>query len=110
MKRLMLLLSAALAASVTVLASATDNTRAEERLRGCLSAGSINHPHTELLAAIVAVRALCGVEIKRVRTERVTRARKGLVGRQAERAERQAIRNLNDEIAVAIANFTGLRG
>ncbi|MCR2832327.1 hypothetical protein [Parerythrobacter lacustris] len=81
---------------------------AEQRLRGCLLAGASAAPRTGLEAAVIAVRSFCGTQIKRVREDRVRAATDGLKGDAAKAAEDRAIRVLNDEIALSIANFTGL--
>ncbi len=86
-----------------------DYAQAEKRLRSCLVAGSVNAPHASLAQAVPAVRALCAREIKTMRELRVTAATAGLDPRAAEQAEARAVRKLNEEIALAIANFTGLR-
>lgn len=81
---------------------------AQERLRGCLLTGSSAAPRTDLRAAILSVRAFCGPQINRVRDHRVAVATQGLQGEAAKTAKERTIRALNDEIAKAIANFTGL--
>ena len=83
--------------------------QAEARLRGCLQAGAAGAPWTGLREALVAVRTLCTPQIERVRANRVAAATQGLTEEDAARAEKRATRELNDEIALAIANFTGLR-
>ncbi len=83
--------------------------QAETRLRGCLQAGASGAPRTGLREAVVAIRALCAPQIRRVKANRVAAATAGLGGSEAQRAEARAIHQLNDEIARAIANFTGLR-
>ncbi len=83
--------------------------QAETRLRGCLQSGSAGAPRTGLRAAVVAVRALCKPQIDRVADDRVASATTGLTGDAAEQAKQCAVRQLNDEIALAIANFTGLK-
>ncbi|MEL7720871.1 hypothetical protein AAG604_15920 [Citromicrobium bathyomarinum] len=83
--------------------------QAETRLRGCLQAGAGGAPRTGLRAAVVAVRALCKPQIDRVADNRIADATQGLTGDEAEQARQSAILQLNDEIARAIANFTGLR-
>jgi len=83
--------------------------QAETRLRGCLQAGAAGAPRTGLRDAVVATRAFCAPQIRRVRANRLAAATQGLTGEAAERAARQATQELNDEIALAIANFTGLR-
>ncbi|MGB7373592.1 hypothetical protein [Pontixanthobacter sp.] len=81
---------------------------AAARLNGCLLAGSSGAPRTNLREAVISVRSFCAPQIKRVRTQRVEAATKGLSEEAGKAAEDQAIRALNDEIALAIANFTGL--
>ena len=81
---------------------------AEQRLRGCLLAGASAAPRTGLTEAVVAVRSFCTPQIKRVRNHRVAAATGGLKGEARKSAEDRAIRALNDEIALAISNFTGL--
>ena len=98
-----------LALALTVPATAQEvltPEQAETRLRGCLQAGAAGAPRTGLRDAVVATRALCAPQIKRVRAAAATQ---GLTDEAAERAEQQATLELNDEIALAIANFTGLR-
>jgi len=81
----------------------------ESRLHGCLLAGSSAVPATAgLREAIITVRAYCGAQLGRVRDLRVRAATAGLHGEQADAAKDQAIRAFNDEVARAIANFTGL--
>ena len=81
---------------------------AESRLRGCLLAGSSAAPQTGLPEAVVSVRAFCGTQIARVRDNRVAAATRGLTGQAEQDAKTAAIAALNDEIARAVANFTGL--
>ena len=103
-----LMLVAAL--SVAAPAAAADDAAelAESRLRGCLLAGSSAAPQSGLREAIISVRSFCAPQIKRVQADRVKAAASGLSGGARKAAEDQAIRALNDEIALAIANFTGL--
>ena len=96
-----------LAAPLSAQPAGTDYDLAESRLRGCLLAGASAAP-SELRAAIVSVRSFCTPQISRVQGYRVTAATKGLAGQAAREAEARAVRALNDEIALAIANFTGL--
>ena len=101
-----------LALALTVPATAQEvltPEQAETRLRGCLQAGAAGAPRTGLRDAVVATRALCAPQIKRVQANRTAAATQGLTGNAAKRAEQQATLELNDEIALAIANFTGLR-
>lgn len=105
------LLAGALALAIVAPVAAQENVPpdiAESRLRGCLLAGSSAAPGTNLRDAIVSVRSFCATHIKRVREDRVEAATAGLSGAAAENAEDSATRALNDEIALAIANFTGL--
>lgn len=105
-----LILAGLLAA--TPLPVATEETPsadlAESRLRGCLLAGSRATDQSDLRAAVVQMRALCGAQIARVRDRRVADATRGLKGDEAEAAEARAVRALNDEIARTIASMTGL--
>ena len=82
--------------------------QAERRLNACLKAGAAGAPRTSLVEAVVALRALCGAQIGRVKDHRVAAATRGLEGTARDEAEDQAIRALNDEIARVIANLTGL--
>ena len=105
-------LSILLALTLTVPATAQETLspeQAEARLRGCLQAGAAGAPRTGLREAVVAVRTLCPPQIRWVRVNRVAAATQGLTEEDAARAEKRATRELNDEIALAIANFTGLR-
>jgi hypothetical protein len=82
---------------------------AEARLRGCLLAGASSaEPASGLQATVIRVRAYCGAQITRVRDQRVAAATAGLRGSDAKAARDRAIRTLNDEIAHAVANFSGL--
>ena len=82
--------------------------QAEARLRGCLLAGATSAPRTDLRTAVVATRVFCRPQIARVEAQRRDAATDGLTGSEARAASDRAIRALNDEIARAIANFTGL--
>ena len=88
--------------------AASPEADAERTLRGCLTAGSSGAPRTSLEHAIIAIRALCGPQIGDLREIRVRRATAELEGQAAEDAEKRTIRQLNDEIAYAVANLTGL--
>ena len=81
---------------------------AESRLRGCLLAGASGTGQTQLQAAVIQARAYCGAQINRVQAQRIAAATEGLKGDAAETAKTRAIRALNDEIAHAVANFSGL--
>jgi hypothetical protein len=116
-----LLLGAALAVGSAPLAAQDDpagEAQLERRLRACLVSGSAGAPKDSLLSAVVAVRSLCHTQIIRLRDFRLRDidARFGLpearlsAARQDEldRARDAETRRLNDEVARAIANFTGL--
>jgi hypothetical protein len=116
------LLGLALLASVATPLAAqddpSDGALLERRLRACLVSGSAGAPRDSLLSAVVAVRSLCYTQVRRVREFRLAGidASFGLpearlsASRQDEldRARDAATRQLNDEIALAISNFTGL--
>ena len=117
-----LFLGLALLTSALAPLAAQDDLSSEEllerRLRACLVSGSAGAPRDSLLSAVVAVRSLCYTQIRRVREFRLAavdasfglpEARLG-ASRQDEldRARDAATRKLNDEIALAISNFTGL--
>lgn len=99
---------AALGACAPAIAANQGAELAESRLRGCLLAGASAAPQTGLEAAIISTRAFCGTQIRRVRENRVKAATAGLSGENREAAEDRTIRALNNEIAVTIANLTGL--
>jgi hypothetical protein len=82
--------------------------QAEDRLRGCLLAGSSAAPRTSLAAALQSTRAFCRPQINALAQERTTTATAGLDGVAAEDVRKQTLRQLNNEIAYAVANFTGL--
>ena len=102
-----LALAAALSAAFPATAANDAADLAESRLRGCLLAGSSAAPQSGLEAAIISVRSFCAPQIKRVRTDRVKMATAGLSGESRKAAEQRTVLALNDEIARAIANFTG---
>lgn len=92
------------AAALAVLAAPTvaedfDAAAAESRLRGCLLAGSTSALEGDLRTKVIEVRAFCGTQIARVRDQRTA----GLSGS----AKTEAVRQLDAEIARAVANFTG---
>ena len=76
-------------------------------MRGCLAAGSSTAPRTGLRAAVPYVRAFCGTQINRVEDARLVPYRRedGAVDPDVRKRVRIG---LNDEIAHAIATFTGL--
>lgn len=98
----------AIAALALAAAPAQARESAEQRLDRCLIAGASGAPRTDLATAIAEVRAFCGAQLRRVRSERVAQARRGLARDAADSAEQQAIRQLNNEVAVTIARLTGL--
>jgi hypothetical protein len=119
MRAVPLALAVSLAATAAVPLAAQDDAAAlERRLRACLVSGSAGAPRDSLLSAVVAVRSLCHTQINRMRDLRLETvdAAFGLPearlspARQDElaRARDLEMRRLNDEIARAIATFTGL--
>lgn len=82
---------------------------AQQRLDRCLLAGATNAKHTDLTAAVIAARSFCGAQLRSVRDERTARARRGLRGDAADKAEQRAIRQLNNEVAVTVPRLTGLK-
>lgn len=103
-----LALGLALCAAVPATAGDDAADLADSRLRGCLLAGASAAPQASLREAVISVRSFCTPQIKRVQGDRVKAATAGLSGEARKAAEDSAIRALNDEIALAIANFTGL--
>jgi hypothetical protein len=85
-----------------------DHDAAEKRLRGCLAAGAASAPKTSLASALQSVRGFCGPQIADLAAFRAREATEGLSGEAAEEARQRAVRKLNDEIAIAVSNFTGL--
>ncbi len=81
--------------------------QAERRLRACLAASSGDGQGT-LEAAVVSARSACLTQIRAVRDQRVIDATAGLAPEAAVVVERRVTRALNNEIAQAIANFSGL--
>ena len=122
----MILRSILLAVSLSVAAAAplsaqddlSDGALLERRLRACLVTGAPGAPRDSLVAAVVALRSLCYTQIRRVREFRLAEIDAGFGLPEArlsasqeaerERAHDAATRALNDEIALAVANFTGL--
>ena len=74
---------------------------AEGRLRGCLLASATSPGQTDLAAKVIEARAFCGAQIKRVRDQRIAAA-------SSSDAKAEIARNLDAEIARAVANFSGL--
>ena len=105
---------AALAVSAAPLAAQdgpAGEAQLERRLRACLVSGSAGAPNDSLLSAVVAVRSLCHTQINRLRDFRLREidARLGAARQdELDRARDAETRRLNDEVARAIANFTGL--
>ena len=103
-----LALIAALCTAIPATAADDAAELAESRLRGCLLAGSSAAPQAGLREAIISVRSFCAPQIRRVLDDRVKAATAGLSGDGRKAARDQATLALNDEIARAIATFTGL--
>lgn len=109
----------ALAAPASAQGEDLNHDQAMSRLEACLSTGAPGAPRENLQSAVIALRALCYPQIKRVRALRLDAIDKrfGLPDarltpeQQAEhaRARDAATRQLNDEIVFAISNFTGLK-
>lgn len=97
------IIAALAAASLSVPAFADDlpTDLAESRLRGCLLAGASSPGQSDLRTKVIEVRAFCGAQIKRVRENRVAAA-------SGSEAKAEATRQLDAEIAQAVANFSGL--
>ena len=99
-------------------AAQADEDQLSRRLRACLTSGSAGAPRDSLTSAVVAVRSLCYTQIRRVREARLRavddsfglpEARLSAAQQEAlDQARKTATFQLNDEIARAIANFTGL--
>lgn len=106
------------AAPLAALDDLPSEEQLERRLRACLVSGSAGAPTDSLLSAVVAVRSLCYTQISRLRDSRLRdidasfglpEARLGAVRQdELDRARDAETRRLNDEIARAISNFTGL--
>ena len=90
-------------------ASAQAGQSAQQRLDRCLLTGASNASRASLANAITEVRSFCGAQLRQVQAKRVAQARRGLSGAAAEPAERQVIRQFNDEVAANIARLTGLK-
>lgn len=82
-------------------------THADRRLRACLSA-SAGDGHTALETAILAARAACKSQIDTVRDARILAATAGLESAAVPVVERRVTRQLDAEIARAVATFAGL--
>ncbi|WP_374407333.1 hypothetical protein [Pelagerythrobacter sp.] len=117
-RTLVILSTLALATPLSAAPEALTHEQAMKRMEGCLSTGAPGAPRTGLRAAIVALRSLCAPQIHRVRDLRLAEidARYGLPEArltEAQEVERHAAheaaeRRLDDEVAFAIANYTGL--
>jgi len=96
----------------------SDTASLDRGLRTCITTGAPGAPRGSLTEAAAALRSLCGTQIRRVREFRL-----GEVDKQFhqpdtvltpderedfESARLAAVRQLNEEIDLAIANFTGL--
>lgn len=121
MRRALPFAFALLAASTPVAAQVeypSDQASLERSLRTCLTSGSAGAPRDSLTSAVIAVRSLCYTQIRRLREFRLAEVDKRFKQPETvltpgereeyERARDVAVRGLNDEIALAISNFTGL--
>jgi hypothetical protein len=107
--RLLTILAALALAAPAVAEDPVPLDLAESRLRGCLLAGASSaEPAAGVQATIIRVRAYCGAQINRAREMRVLAATASLSGEAARKAKARVTRELNAEIAHAIANFSGL--
>ena len=89
------------------MATAEQMSAAEDRLGTCLMSGATSVRHADVRSAVLAVRARCGRDIRRVQRHRVAVATRGLTGEARDRAEHEALTALNNEIAYVIANHAG---
>ncbi|MGX7951154.1 hypothetical protein ACWPM1_01200 [Tsuneonella sp. HG249] len=96
----------AVAAAPPLEADSESATQAERRLRACVSANASGHGTIE--AAILHTRAACKPQINDLRDVRIIAVTSGLEPDAARVAEQRVTRELNNEIAHAIANFSGL--
>ena len=103
-----LLAACAIAAAPPVAAAGDESTtQAERRLRACLSTHA-SDGHGTIEAAVLSTRAACAPQINKVRDARILAATAGLDAEAALVVERRVTRELNNEVAHAIANFSGL--
>ena len=102
-----LLALAAISAAPPLEAASESQTQAERRLRACLTTHA-SGAGPSLEAAILATRAACKPQIDAVRDVRIIEATAGLAPDAARVVEQRVTRELNNEIAHAIANFSGL--
>lgn len=82
-------------------------TQAERRLRACLSA-SAGDERAAFEEALLSARAACKRQIDDVRDMRIIAATAGLEPEAARVIDQRVARQLNNEIAHAVAHFTGL--
>ena len=101
------LLAASLIGAAPPRDAAESLTHSERRLRACLSTHA-SDGHRTIEAAVLATRAACKPQIDALRDERVIAATAGLEPAAAQAVTQRVTRELNAEIAQAIANFTGL--
>lgn len=101
-----LLALAAISAAPPLEAASESQTLAERRLRACLTTHA-SGAGPSLEAAILATRAACKPQIDDLRDVRVIEATAGLDPDAARVVERRVTRDLNNEIAHAIADFAG---
>ncbi|MXO75384.1 hypothetical protein GRI40_09180 [Altererythrobacter aerius] len=103
----LLALGAVAAAPPLEAVSGESLTQAERRLRACLSANA-SGGHATLEAAVLSTRVACKPQIDGARDARIVAATAGLGPDEAQAIARRVTRELNNEIAHAIANFSGL--
>lgn len=102
-----LLALAAISAAPPVEAAADESTtQAERRLRACLSTHASGGSAT-VEAAVLATRAACKPQIDDLRDQRILAATVGIDPEEFEVVARRVTRELNNEIAFAIADFAG---
>jgi len=82
-------------------------TQAERRLRACLSSNA-SGAHRTIEAAILSTRAACKPQIDDALDARIIAATAGLEPDAAQVVQRRLTTKLNNEVAHAIANFSGL--
>ena len=102
-----LLAAALLDAAPRVDAAEESVTLAERRLRACLSANA-SGGHSTIEAAVLSTRAACKPQIDAARDQRIIAATAGLDPAASQAVTQRVTRELNNEIAHAIANFSGL--
>ena len=105
---LSLLAALAVSAAPPVAAAASEKSvQAERRLRACLSTHA-SHGAATIEAAVLATRAACKPQIDAARDVRIIEATAGLDPQAAQVVAQRVTRTHNNEIAQAIATFSGL--